>query len=83
MFIARQADSPESLEFWGRFLTKLHRKPGEKGKKSTGENWKNPVEKLPRNCGFLSLVVVERVLREQNYIYVQMFGNVFHLGKSN
>ena len=33
-----------------------------KGKKSTGENSKNPVETAPRNCRFLSLVVVERVL---------------------
>ena len=29
--------------FGGRFLTKLHRKPGEKGTTSTGENRKNPV----------------------------------------
>ena len=31
-------------------------------KKSTGENSKKSVETAPRNCRFLSLVVVERVL---------------------
>ena len=35
----------------------------EKGKKhSDGENSKNPMERFPENCRFLSLVVVERVL---------------------
>ena len=43
----------------GRFLTKLHSQPGEKGHKSTGEN---PVEMAPRNCRFLSLVAVNPVL---------------------
>ena len=36
---------------------KLH-----KGKKSTGENLKDPMETAPQNCRFLSLVVVECVL---------------------
>ena len=40
----------------------MHRESGEHFKKSTGESLKNPVEKLSRNCRFLSLVVVERVL---------------------
>ena len=48
--------------FGGDFLTKLHTQPGQKGNKSTGENSKNPVETAPRNCRFLSLVVVERAL---------------------
>ena len=39
--------------FWGDFLN-LHSKPGEKEKKS--------LETAPRNCRFLSLVVVVRVL---------------------
>ena len=46
--------------FSGARLTKLHREPGEKAKKSSGEP---PVETAPRNCRFLSLVVVERVLK--------------------
>ena len=37
-----------------------------KEKKSTGENSENPVEKLPRNCRFLSLVVVKCVLTINN-----------------
>ena len=45
----------------GHFLTKLHRKPGEKGKKPLEKIQKNPEETAPRNCRFLSLVVVERV----------------------
>ena len=45
--------------FWGARLTKLHREPGEKAKNTSGEP---PVETAPRNCRFLSLVVVERVL---------------------
>ena len=40
-------------------LRNLHSKPGERGKKSTGENSKHPVETGPRNCRFLSLVLVE------------------------
>ena len=36
----------------------------EKKEKSTGENSKNPVETAPRNCRFLSLVVVERALEK-------------------
>ena len=49
---------------WGDFLSKLHRKPGEKQGKHPLESIpkKNPVETAPRNCRFLSLVVVERVL---------------------
>ena len=47
---------------WGDFRTKLHRKPGEKGKNIHWRKQKNSVEKLPRNCRFLSLVAVERVL---------------------
>ena len=40
--------------FWGDFLTKLHSKPGEKGKDSTGENsTKNPVETAPRSCRWI------------------------------
>ena len=42
----------------------------EKRKKSTGDNSKNPVEKLPRNYRFLSLVVVEDVL---TYIHHSFF----------
>ena len=49
--------------FWGDFLTNLHIKPGEREQKSTGQNSENPVERFPRNCRFLSLVVVERVLK--------------------
>ena len=45
--------------FWGARLTKLHINTGEKAKKSSGEL---PVETAPRNCRFLSLVVVEHVL---------------------
>ena len=48
----------------GDFLTNLHGKPGERGNNPL-ENIqkKNPVAPAPRNCKFLSLVVVERVLR--------------------
>ena len=45
--------------FQGARLTKLHKNTGEKAKKSSGEP---PVETAPRNCRFLSLVVVELVL---------------------
>ena len=48
--------------FCGDFLTKLHRKPGERGNNPLEKNEKNPVETAPRNCRILSLVVVERVL---------------------
>ena len=48
--------------FWGHFLTKLHSQPGEKGKPPLEKIQKNPVEKAPQNCRFLSLVMVERVL---------------------
>ena len=41
----------------------MHRKPGETGKTSSGENSKNTVESLPQNYRFPSLVVVERVLK--------------------
>ena len=34
----------------------------EKREKCTGEILKNPVEKIPQNCRFLSLVVVENIL---------------------
>ena len=47
--------------FYGARLTKLHINTGEKAKKSSGEP---PVETAPRNCRFLSLVVVELVLRK-------------------
>ena len=42
--------------FWVDFLTKSHRRPGEKGKSIYWRSLKNPVETAPRNCGFLSLV---------------------------
>ena len=45
--------------FSGALLTKLQIKPGERAKKSSGEP---PVETAPRDCRFLSLVVVELVL---------------------
>ena len=48
--------------FWGHFLTKLHSEPGEKGKSPLEKIHKNPVETVPQNCRFLSLVVVESVL---------------------
>ena len=50
-----------SPQFGVDLLSKLHTKTLEKTKKSTGENSKNPTETAPRNCRFLSLVVVERV----------------------
>ena len=64
LFFLRPGHEAMLSTFWGHFLTKLHSKPGEKGKKktSTGENSQKSVKKLPRNCRFLSLVVVERVL---------------------
>ena len=47
--------------FWGDFLAELHIEPGEKGKyplkKIQTIQWRNF-----RNCRFLSLVVIERVL---------------------
>ena len=52
---------PETGNFL-HFLTKLHSKPGEKGKSPLEKIQKNLVEIAPRNCRFLSLVVVERVL---------------------
>ena len=39
-FFLRPEIGTFSPQFWGDFLTKLHRKPGEKGKTSTGENSK-------------------------------------------
>ena len=55
---------PWQLETWQdsacAYSPKLHWKPGETGKQSTGENSENPVETVPQNCRFLSLVVVER-----------------------
>ena len=51
------------LHILGRVLTKLNRKPEDISKSSAGENSKHPVETVPRHCKFLSLVVVERVLR--------------------
>ena len=50
--------------FWGEFLTNyiITQKTWRKRENSTGENSKNPVETAPRNCIFLSLVVVERIL---------------------
>ena len=43
--------------------------PGERGKTSTGENSKtNPVETAPRDCRFLSLVMVERALIHTFYV---------------
>ena len=46
------------LQILGARLSKLHINTGEKAKKSSGEP---PVETAPRNCRFLSLVVVELV----------------------
>ena len=68
--------SGKFLHILGGFLAKLHRRPGEKGKKkTTGEkNLRNPVETAPRNCRFLSLVVVERVL--SNWILIDSDMNI-------
>ena len=50
--------------FWDDFLTKLRRKPGEKRKNPLEKiTNKYPMETAPWNCRFLSLVVVERVLK--------------------
>ena len=54
-----------SPHFWAISLPKCTANLEKKVKKSTGENSKNPVEKIPRNCRFLSLVVVERVLKRK------------------
>ena len=51
--------------FCGARLTKLHMNTAEKAKKSSGEP---PVETAPRNCRFLSLVVVERALNVANVL---------------
>ena len=59
LFSARK--SGNFLYILGLFL-KLHSKPREKGKNPLEKIQKNPVETAPRNCRFLSLVVVERVL---------------------
>ena len=56
--------------FWGDSLTQLHSKPGEKGQKIHFIQ-KNAVETAPRNRRFLSLVVVERVLRQLGLSLVQ------------
>ena len=49
----------------GRFLYQIaHRKPGGKGKNPPEKIPKNAMETAPRNCIFLSLVMVERVLRQ-------------------
>ena len=49
--------------FWGHFLTKLHSKPGEKGKIPLEKIPKNPpMELAPRNCRFLSLAWVRQGL---------------------
>ena len=50
---------------WSYFLTKFHREAREKGKDPLEKTQQNLVEKLPRNCRFLSLVVVKRSM---NYI---------------
>ena len=52
--------------FSGARLTKLHIRYWRKSKKSSGEP---PVETAPRNCRFLSLVVVELVL--SNWVVLQ------------
>ena len=48
--------------FWGDFLTNLRRQPGDKKKKTLEKIQKDPAETVLRNCRFLSLVIVERVL---------------------
>ena len=48
----------------GDFLTKIAQKTWRNLEKSTGENSRSPVETAPQNCRFLSLVVVERVLKK-------------------
>ena len=68
---------PEMGQFSPHFGAKLRNKPGEKRKKSTGENSKNPMETAPRNCRFLSLVVVARVL-----IFVASKLDIFPLKRS-
>ena len=51
------------LHILGDFLTKLHIKTWRKRKRNPLEKIiRNPVETAPRNCRFLSLVVVERAL---------------------
>ena len=47
--------------------------------KSTGENLKNPVETASQNCGFLSLVVVERVLTKRRRVFFFFRANFCHL----
>ena len=67
----------------GDSLTKLHRKPGEKGQISDWRKFKkNPVEMAPCNCRFLSLVVVERVLNYQvRKRTAEKFCNFFELSQ--
>ena len=43
-------------------LTKITQRSWRERKESTGEFSKNPVETAPRNCGLLSVVVVEHVM---------------------
>ena len=56
--------------FWGARLTKLHI--------HTGEKAKNPVETAPRNCRFLSLVVIKRAMTLENQNLVGISGPKKH-----
>ena len=64
-FFAPPGDRAIFSTFCGDFLTKLHRELGENGENNIPleKIQKNPVETAPQNCSFLSLVVVERVLK--------------------
>ena len=61
IFSARK--SGNFLHILGRFPYYMAQKTWRRRQRSTRENSKNPAETAPRNCRFLSLVVVERVLK--------------------
>ena len=60
--------------FWGACVVKMHRRPGETEKNPLEEKIRklkqkrSTVETAPRNCRFLSLVVVEPVLKQKSYV---------------
>ena len=65
-FVLRPEIGQFSPHFGAISVLNYTENPEKHEKKSTGDNSKNPVETAPRNCRFLSLVVVEQVLTIAN-----------------
>ena len=66
-FFLRPEIGQLSPHFWAVSLLNCTVNLEKRGKKTTGENSKNPLETAPRDCRFLSLVVVEHFLTKRHY----------------